>query len=136
MTAQSAPPQQRRREGAIVTFISTPPRQGARRLATASATAVFLGLRQTERGFQQQVVKYAKLMGWSCWYVTDSRHSPAGWPDLVMTRRPRVVFAELKSERGKLTADQRACIDELRACGQEAYIFRPSHWESIEKLLR
>jgi hypothetical protein len=100
-----------------VTFLDTPPRQ-------------------TEAQFLAQVRKAAKLLGWATYHVHDSRRSEAGFPDLVLTRRPRVIFAELKSDRGKVTPQQRAWMDELRACGQEVYLWKPSYWPAIEKLLR
>jgi hypothetical protein len=89
----------------------------------------------TERGFQRQVIRLAKLFGWKAYHTHDSRHSPAGWPDLVLIRRPRVIFAELKTDRNHLTDDQRACLEELRACGQEAYEWHPRNWKSIERIL-
>jgi hypothetical protein len=90
---------------------------------------------QTEAAFMAQVIKFAKSRGWACYHVHDSRHSEPGFPDLVVVKRPRVIFAELKSDRGKVTQAQRAWIDELRACGQEVYIWRPHHWQQIQKLL-
>lgn len=57
-------------------------------------------------------------------------------PDLVLVRRPRVVFLELKAERGQTTPAQRAWLGELRLCGQEVYLVRPSDWERLEDLLR
>ena len=90
----------------------------------------------TERQFMQQVVMYAYLMGWRCYHTHDSRRSEAGFPDLVLVRRPRVVFAELKSERGKLTLDQRVWLDALEGCTVERYVWRPSDWRAIERLLR
>ena len=92
-----------------MTFLATPPRL-------------------TEKRFQQQVLELARLCGWAAYHTHDSRRSSAGFPDLVLTRRPRVIFAELKSDRGAPSPAQRAWIDELRACGQEAYIWRPEHW--------
>jgi hypothetical protein len=94
------------------TFLATR-RLPPARLRTAEAQAVFLGLRQTEKAFQAEVVRYARLMGWMCFFTTDSRHSPAGWPDLVLIRRRRIVFAELKAD-----------------------LWRPSDWEEIERCLR
>ena len=82
------------------------------------------------------MVRYARLMGWRTYHTYDGRRSDAGFPDLVLVRRPRVVWAELKAERGKTTDDQRAWLDELRACGQEVHIWRPSHWRAIEEALR
>ena len=95
-----------------------------------------LPLSPPEAIFQRQVVRYAELMGWRCYWTWNSRHSPKGWPDLVLIRRPRVVFAELKAERGRLTDDQAATLAELRACGQEVYLWRPSDWERVERILR
>lgn len=90
---------------------------------------------QTERSFMAQVVQYAELMGWRVYHPFDSRRSAAGFPDIVAVRRPRVIWAELKSERGRLTADQVAWLTELRACGQEAYWWKPSMWPIVEKVL-
>lgn len=91
---------------------------------------------QTERAFQASVVRYARLMGWSTYHTHDSRRSDPGFPDLVLVRRPRVVFAELKAERGRVRPAQRAWIAELRACGQAVYLWRPSSWQEIEEALR
>jgi len=90
----------------------------------------------TEASFLAQVRKAAKVLGWATYHTHNSQKSEAGFPDLVLTRRPRVIFAELKADRGKLTDAQRAWLDELRACGQEAYVWRPKHWSAVEKLLR
>jgi hypothetical protein len=90
----------------------------------------------TEARFQSQVLKYAALMGWRSYHTYRSDHSAAGFPDLVLIRRPRIVFAELKSDRGKLTDDQRAWLVELHACGLEAYLWRPRDIDLITKILR
>lgn len=90
----------------------------------------------TERRFQRQVIEAAKLLGWRCYWTWNSLHSPKGWPDLVLVRRPRVIFLELKGERTPVTDEQRDTIAELRACGQEALIARPSDWPLIERTLR
>jgi VRR-NUC domain len=91
---------------------------------------------QSERAFQASVVRYAELMGWAVFHPYDSRRSQVGFPDLVMVRRPRIVWAELKAQRGRLTDAQRAWIEELRACGQAAVVWRPSDWQEIEDVLR
>jgi len=107
----------------------------------AGSTAVLrpdptLTVTQTERAFQNEVVRYARMMGWRLYHTHDSRRSEAGFPDLVLVRRPRLVWAELKSERGRLTDDQRAWIEELRACGQEVHVWRPSNWMIVAETLR
>jgi hypothetical protein len=96
--------------------------------------------RETEKSFMASVVKYANLMGWRHYHTHRSEKSPAGFPDLVLVRarhpKPRVVFAELKAQRTPVTDDQREWIADLRACGQEAYIWRPSMWQAVERILR
>jgi hypothetical protein len=96
--------------------------------------------KQTERSFQAQVVKLAELLGWRVYHTLRSEGSAAGFPDLVLVRarhpKPRVLFIEIKAQRTPVTDDQKAWLLELRACGQEAYLFRPSSWSAVEKLLR
>jgi VRR-NUC domain len=96
--------------------------------------------RISEAQFQAQVVKLAELYSWRWYHTLRSKGSAAGFPDLVLVRarhpKPRVIFAEIKADRTPVTDDQRAWIDELRACDVEVYIWRPKHFERIEKLLR
>jgi hypothetical protein len=107
--------------------------------------------KQSERSFMGQVLTYARLMGWrifhdsatntarrcsACGAVRGTPRNAAGLPDLILVRRPRVVWAELKSQRGKATEDQRDWLDDLRASGQHVYLWRPSDWPEIEKVLR
>lgn len=91
----------------------------------------------TERDFQQQVVTLARVCGWRVYYTTDSRRSPFGFPDLCMVRPPRLIFAELKTERGKLTPQQIEWLDDLhRVPGIEVFQWRPSDFDWIEETLR
>jgi len=91
---------------------------------------------ETEAAFQASVIRYAELMGWRCYHTRDSRRSRQGFPDLVLVRRPRVVWAELKSERGHTTKEQMAWLDALDQCGQEVYIWKPSQFQTITNILR
>jgi Holliday junction resolvase len=91
---------------------------------------------QAEAEFLESVRKLARLLGWAVYHTHNSQHSEAGFPDLVMVKRPRVLFVELKSDRGRVTPAQRAWIEELRACEQEAYIIRPKHIDALTRLLR
>jgi hypothetical protein len=91
-----------------------------------------------ERDFQAAVVELARLSGWRCYHTYDSRRSAHGFPDLVLVRDGRLLFAELKSERGRVTADQRAWLSLLEGCpGVEVYVWRPlaSSWPEIERVL-
>jgi hypothetical protein len=90
----------------------------------------------TEARFMAQVVEYARLMGWRTYHTRRSEGSEAGFPDLVLVRRPRIVWAELKSERGKATPQQLVWLLELLECRQEVYLWRPEDWPRIERILR
>jgi RecB family endonuclease NucS len=86
-----------------------------------------------ERELQENVITCARLMGYTLIYHTwSSVHSPGGFPDLVLCKPSdkRIIYIELKSEKGKLTASQVEWLEGLHACGQETYLFRPSDWLS------
>lgn len=91
---------------------------------------------ESERQFQAAVLQLARLHRWAAYYVHDSRHSPAGWPDLILLRPPRAVAAELKREDGIVRVDQDVCLALLAACGIESYIWRPSQKQEIAEILR
>lgn len=90
----------------------------------------------TEKDLDACVRDLARLGGWRIYHTFDSRRSSAGFPDLVLLRPPRLVFVELKSDRGRVSDEQSAWLDDLEQCGVEAYIWRPDDWpERISKML-
>ena len=92
--------------------------------------------RLSEKDFQQAVRDLAVLLGWTVWCTWDSRRSPAGEPDLRMVRPPRVIFAELKTEKGRLTQMQAEVGELLAGCpGVEYYLWRPGDWDEIAGVL-
>jgi len=84
----------------------------------------------TERDWMAKVIETAQWYHWRLYHTHDSRRSEAGFPDLVLVR-DRIVFAELKSERGRLTFDQRKWLDALAAAGAETYVWRPTDWDDV-----
>jgi hypothetical protein len=88
----------------------------------------------TEKAFQADVVRLAESLGWEWYHTHDSRRSPSGFPDLVLVRE-RVVYAELKTESGTLSAEQTHWLNRLKAARAEAYIWRPSAWAAVEAIL-
>jgi hypothetical protein len=90
---------------------------------------------QTERAFQEAVVRFAKLQGWLVMHQWSSLHSPAGFPDLVLVRPPFVVYAELKRCNKYPTDAQQEWLDALERCGEEAYVWHPCEWPQIEARL-
>ena len=55
----------------------------------------------------------------------------AGFPDLVLVRKGRLLFVELKSEIGKVSPQQRKWLDDLDKAA-ETYVWRPEDWTSGE----
>lgn len=89
-----------------------------------------------EKAWQDDVADTAARLGWHRRYHTfDSRHSAAGFPDLVLVRRPRIIFAELKSEAGRVTREQLEWLDELEGCVAETYLWRPSDRFTMDRVL-
>ena len=90
----------------------------------------------TEKELQAQVQQLAKLGGWQFYHTWNSIHSAPGFPDNVMAKTPRLVFMELKTELGKVTAAQQKWLEILATVpGVEVYLFRPSEFEEIKKVL-
>ena len=91
----------------------------------------------SEKDFLEQVRELARYEGWLSYHTYRSTRSEPGFPDLVLVRPPRVIFAELKTEKGKLSADQKAWLDVLDRCNEvETYLWRPSDWDRIVKTLK
>lgn len=91
----------------------------------------------TEKQLQVSVVQLAKMTGWKVYHTFDSRRSQAGFPDLVLVKGDRLIFAELKRERGRPTPEQSEWLNELSMVEEvEAYIWRPQDWNEIEQVLR
>lgn len=59
-----------------------------------------------------------------------------GFPDLVLVKGERVIFAELKSLTGKLSRDQAIWLDRLRTAGAEVYVWDERDWPFILALLQ
>lgn len=95
---------------------------------------------ETERGFQGAVVDLARLTGWrvahfrpaqtALGWRTPVEADGQGFPDLVLVRE-RVLWRELKADRGRLTAEQRAWISALAAAGEDVAVWRPRDWPVV-----
>ena len=92
----------------------------------------------TEKQFKQAVIELAQVLGWHVFFTWSSLHSPSGEPDLRMVHpiQKRVLWVELKSERGKLTQAQELAIGMLLDAGAEAEVWRPRDWPRIEMILK
>jgi hypothetical protein len=52
---------------------------------------------------------------------------PKGIPDLLIVGE-RVIWAELKTQKGRPTPDQTEWLERLRRAGAEVYVWRPVDW--------
>ena len=100
---------------------------------------------ETEAGFLKTVLQFAKLHGWRsahfrpAWTADGWRTAVSGdgmgFPDLVLVRRGVFLVAELKTDRGRTTAEQDAWLAAFQAAGVAAYTWRPSDWPAIAATL-
>lgn len=101
----------------------------------------------TECIWQSVVTDLATFQGWHWFHPPDNlpvrtakgklrlQSVVAGFPDLVLVR-DRVVYAEMKTKIGRVTAAQQAWHDRLRAAGAEVHVWRPTDLEAIRQCLR
>jgi hypothetical protein len=104
--------------------------------------------RMSERELLDAVVDAARLLGWRVMHQRPGRtldgwrtaiQGHPGFPDLVLLRPPRLIFAELKTKRGRVHFDQATWLNGLDVVpGVEQYVWRPIDWEAgrIEDALR
>ena len=102
-------------------------------------------MRETEHAFQQAVIELAQTLGWRVYHARPARTAHGwrtamqghdGWPDVVLCRRGRLIIAELKSAKGRLTPGQLAWIEALRECaGIHVALWRPEDWDAIVAIL-
>lgn len=79
----------------------------------------------SEDTLQERIEQLAVELGWLRYHTYDSRRSAAGFPDLVMVRRGRIVWRELKSMKGRVSADQRTWLDALEKANADVGVWRP-----------
>lgn len=108
---------------------------------TAFQTARFL-VTELPRGlpeakFQTTVIEAAQWYGWIVHHGRPARTEKgwrtavqglAGFPDLVLARRGRVILAELKTDRAQPSLNQRRWLAEL---GPNGRLWRPVDWPEI-----
>lgn len=97
----------------------------------------------TEQQFTNELLKWAKAYGWKRFHTrTSGRMSNGkaipttqgdkGFPDLVLLRGKRLLFAELKVGKNKPSDEQLAWIaalDDIHTV--EVHLWRPEQWSQI-----
>ena len=106
---------------------------------TANAKDV-LARTMTEEELGESVRDACNKLGLLCYHTRDSRRSQAGFPDLVIAggHNPapelwlggwaNVLFAELKTEGGKVRPSQEQWLRVLVGAGCNVHVWRPSDW--------
>ena len=99
-----------------------------------------------ESTFQSSVIMLAKLHGWLVMHTRAVEIRPgvwktplqghAGYPDLTLVHSFRgIIFAELKSDIGRISSTQKAWHDKIREAGGEIYVWRPKDLDQISTRL-
>lgn len=93
----------------------------------------------TESEWQKQVLKSAHTLGWQSMHIGRTGKNQAvgakgtmgtGWPDLVLVKGGRILFVELKGEKGQLTPEQKLVLAILTQVGQ-VFVWRPSDFGQL-----
>lgn len=92
-------------------------------------------IKLTESKFMAQVIQLAKMYGWQCYFTWKSINSPAGFPDLVMVHDARLIFAELKADKGKVSLSQQEWLDALKKTKAEVYCWFPKDWPELQEVI-
>jgi hypothetical protein len=101
-----------------------------------TTTLAEMGDLQTEEQFLQAVLEYARWHKWLAYHTRDSRRSASGFPDVIAVRGARIVAAELKVKRGRLSAAQAEWLGALKSTTKvETYAWWPADWEQIERVM-
>jgi hypothetical protein len=108
----------------------------------------------TEEQFSTQVESLLNMFGWHWAHFRPARTEKGwrtaisgmgkGFPDYICLRGERMVIMELKSEKGKVSPEQKAWYDKFIESRQhyvkgdfpEVYIWRPVDFDSIIECLR
>lgn len=80
--------------------------------------------------WRQEVADRAAFHGWRCHALG------ADWsPDLLIVRRPRLIWIFCEPNRGRLSEARLDAFAELRSCRQAAVVVRPSNVVKLERML-
>lgn len=90
----------------------------------------------TEAEFQAAVLELCAWLHLLVFHAQDSRRSAPGFPDLVIAGPRGVIFAELKSPRGRLRPAQQEWRYMLLASGQCHVVWRPDNLSVITDVLK
>ncbi len=85
----------------------------------------------SEKNFEQLIKELARVNNWLYYHTYRSTRSVPGFPDCVMVKGTRIVYAELKTEKGIVSSPQQQWLEALAGACNEVYLWRPSDYEEI-----
>jgi hypothetical protein len=82
-----------------------------------------------EDELREEIAKLCSEFGYICHHTRDSRKEKksSGWPDCVIIGHAGIIFAELKSDTERLSAEQRKVGSKIQAAGGRWVVWRPRH---------
>lgn len=93
----------------------------------------------TETQLQERIIGLCEWLHLLCYHVGRSDRglvSAKGFPDLVIAGPFGTIFAELKNDKSKPTAEQIGWLTTLSRSQEHVYLWRPKDWPQIEQMLR
>ena len=89
----------------------------------------------TEKQWQRLVTDTADLFGWMWEHFPQMIGNPKGFPDLILIKDGRVIFAELKTQNGKISDDQKDWHARAADNGVRVHVWRPEDWPWLVRVL-
>ena len=98
----------------------------------------------SEAQFQKELIAAAELFGWEVDHTYRGKVAKGAWrtnsrrngrPDLFLFRDGEHMWAELKTDTGRLSEEQLVEIAKMRLAECEVHVWRPRDWESIVERL-
>lgn len=89
-----------------------------------------------ERLFTNQVKALARTLGYKTYHTFFSIKSEKGWPDLAIYKPGILIFAELKTSKGRLTQAQIETLHALYEADQIVFVWRPEQYQQIAQILQ
>ena len=88
---------------------------------------------------QGKIIGLAEWLHLKVYHVSRSDKgivSSKGFPDLVIAGPMGTVFAELKSQTGRVRPEQQEWLSLLARSNDHVYVWRPADWPYIEQTLK
>ncbi|MGA8330414.1 MAG: VRR-NUC domain-containing protein [Mycobacterium sp.] len=85
----------------------------------------------TENDLLNSVMELCAWLQYPAYHTHDSRRSVPGFPDLVIAiPGEKVLYRELKTDKGRISPTQAQWIEALTSSGADVGVWRVSDWHS------